>query len=161
MTRENVSLAWADLRQSIDRLPLAIWLGWRDALLPYRAAVVGPFWITLYVAIWSFGIGYVLKPHLGAAHPHYLVYVTVGISVFTVLTTFFSDWSNAFVREANLILNVPNPILIYILKLAAKASIELILSLPVIMVAMTLTELMLPSTSLLALPGFAILLTFG
>ncbi len=161
MTWEMVSLAWADLRGSLERLPLVAWLGWRDALLPFRGAVIGPYWITLYVAIWSFGIAYIFKHNLGAQEPHYLVYVAIGVTLFTVLTTFFNDGSQAFVKDAKLILNVPNPLSIYILKLAVRGCIEMVLSLPVIAVAMILTGLTLQLPALLALPGLVLILLFG
>ena len=117
---EGVALAWSDLRQSLERLRLVAWLGWRDASLPYQRAVIGPYWITLHVAIWSFGIGYMLKGQLGAGHLNYLVYVTIGVTLFNVLTTFFTDGSQALTKQASLIVNVPNPISIHVLRLATK-----------------------------------------
>lgn len=164
MVREpvgNFALGWSDLRQSLDRLRLVLWLGWRDASLPYQRALIGPYWITLHVAIWSFGIGYVLRAQLGAGYPHYLVYVTLGVSLFTVLTTFLSEGSRCLTRHANLIVNVPNPISIHVLRLAARAVVELGFSLPVIVFAMLLTRCPLYLTAVLALPGLALLLLFG
>lgn len=158
---DGVAFAWSDLRESLARLRLVAWLGWRDASLPYRRALIGPYWITLHVAIWSFGIGYMLKGQLGAGYPNYLVYVTAGVALFTVLTTFFSEGSQALTRQANLIINIPNPISIHILRLATKAVIELGFSLPVIVLAILLTGMPLHLTTLLALPGMALLLLFG
>jgi ABC-type polysaccharide/polyol phosphate export permease len=158
---EGIALAWSDLRQSLERLRLVVTLGWRDASLPYQRAVIGPYWITLHVAIWAFGIGYMLKGQLGAGHPNYLVYVTVGVTLFSILTTFFTDGSQALTKQANLIVNIPNPIAIHVLRLATKGLIELGFSLPVIVLAMLLTRMPLQPTILLALPGLALLLIFG
>ena len=158
---EGVALAWSDLRQSLERLRLVAWLGWRDASLPYQRAVIGPYWITLHIAIWSFGIGYMLKGQLGAGHPNYLVYVAIGVTLFSVLTTFFTDGSQALTKQASLIVNVPNPISIHVLRLATKGIIELGFSLPVIALAMVLTRAPLHATALLAIPGLALLLIFG
>ena len=158
---EGVAFAWSDLRESLERLRLVGWLGWRDASRPYQRAVIGPYWITLHVAIWSFGIGYMLKGQLGAAYPNYLVYVAIGTALFTTLTTFFSEGSQAFTRHANLIVNIPNPISIHVLRLAVRGLIELGFSLPVIVVAMLITNFSLPLTAFLALPGLIVLLVFG
>ena len=165
MTREiileSAVSAWADIRKSLERVSLVLWLGWRDASLPYRRALIGPYWITLHVAVWSFGIGYMLKGQLGAGYPGYLVYVTIGIALFTVLTTFLSDGSQALTRQANLIVNIPNPLAIHILRLIAKGLIELGFGLPVVVLAIALTQLPIFPTALLALPGLLLFLLFG
>jgi lipopolysaccharide transport system permease protein len=157
----SIALAWSDLRQSLERLRLVLWLGWRDASLPYQRAMIGPYWITLHVAIWSFGIGYALKGQLGGDYPYYLVYVTLGVSLFNVLTTFLSEGSRCLTRSASLIINVPNPISIHVLRLTARAIIELGFSLPVIVLAMLLARCPLYLTGLLAIPGLILLLLFG
>jgi lipopolysaccharide transport system permease protein len=157
----DVALAWYDLRQSAERLRLVLWLGWRDASLPYQRAMIGPYWITLHVAIWSFGIGYALKGQLSQDYPYYLVYVTLGVSLFNILTTFLSEGSRCLTRSASLIINVPNPISIHVLRLTARAIIELGFSLPVVVFAMLLARCPLFLTAFLALPGLALLLLFG
>jgi lipopolysaccharide transport system permease protein len=158
---EGVASAWTDLRESLDRLRLVAWLGWRDASLPYQRAVIGPYWITLHVAIWSFGIGYMLRGQLGAGYAYYPVYITLGVSLFTILTTFLSDGSRALTRNANLIINVPNPISIHVLRLTARAIVELGFSLPIVVLAMLFTGMPLFLTGVLAIPGLILLLIFG
>ena len=157
----QLQAALDDVRQSLKRLRLAFYLGWRESILPYRAARIGPFWMMLQTALWAGAIGYFLAPSAGRGEPSYYVYVTVGIALYSTFLIFISEGASVFVREKNLILNVPNPFLIYVLKIAAKALIQVVMTIPIIILSFLVAGLQPNGMILLAIPALVLLFLFG
>jgi ABC-type polysaccharide/polyol phosphate export permease len=117
--------------------------------------------MTAQTAVWAGSIGFLFSNSIGAGEPAYYVYVATGIALYMTFTIFFSDGVSAFLRESSLILNVPNPYLIYVGKLSVKALLQVVMSLPVLAAALYLSHTPLKPVALLALPGLALALVFG
>ena len=52
----ELQMAFRDLRASAERLDLAWSLAWHDVVARYRGSILGPFWITLSMAVMVIGI---------------------------------------------------------------------------------------------------------
>lgn len=160
VTNEKLQAAWSDLTRSLRRFPLVLLLGWRDVSLPFREASLGPYWITFHLALWSLAIGFLYGPEMGGS-TNYLVYVTLGISIFSTMRVFLAQGASSFIGHAGTILNVPNPYLVYVLRLPVAAGIEFIMAIPVIALAFWLTNWMPGPVALLSIVGLLILFAFG
>lgn len=153
--------AFSDLGQSLKRLQLAYLLGFRETLLLYRIAKIGPLWMTIQTGFWALAVGYLFSPSIGHGEPSYYVYVTVGFALYSTFQIFIGDGAGVFVRSANLILNVPNPFLIYVVKVAVKASIQVTMVSPVIVVAMVIARQPVGPETIFAIPGLLLCGAFG
>jgi ABC-type polysaccharide/polyol phosphate export permease len=127
--------AYEDLREGLGRWRLAMWLGWRDAVLPMRRAKIGLFWVTIQSGLWVLVIAGLLGPSLGASEPFYPVYVAAGVVFFQFLTSMITDGAATFIRDASLIQNIPNPLSLYVLRVVFKALILLAAQMPIIAIA--------------------------
>ncbi len=153
--------AWDDFRESLSLLRLAIWMGWLGTLLPFRDTKVGPYWITIICFIWAFSIGFLFNPGKGTTELPFLTYVALGVTTFSVIRTFLAEGTDVFIKESSIILNVPNPFFIYIIKISVKASINFVMSIPVIIIAMLVDGVPINVNCLLSIPGMMLLLFFG
>ena len=161
MLTTRLGSAYLDLIQSLKRLQLAYWLGFRETLLLYRIAKIGPLWITIHTGFWALAVGYIFVPSIGHGEPSYFVYVTVGFALYSTFQIFIGDGSGVFVRAGSLILNVPNPFLIYVIKVAAKASIQVVMVSPVVIVAMLYARQPITPEIVYAIPGLLLCGAFG
>jgi ABC-type polysaccharide/polyol phosphate export permease len=158
--RKEVQAAWNDLKQSLRRIPLILMLGWRDVSLPFREASLGPYWITFHLALWSLSIGFLYGPEMGGS-TNYLLYVTLGVSIFSTMRVFLAQGAASFIGHAGTILNVPNPYLVYVLRLAIAAAIEFVMAIPVIAFAFWVTNSVPGPMASLSIIGLLILFAFG
>ncbi len=152
---------WEDIRESLSLLKVTIWMGWIGTLLPFRDTKIGPYWITFICAIWVFSIGIIFNPNKAFEDVPFLTYVSIGIVLFDIIRAFLGEGSSAFTKEANIILNVPNPFFIYIIKVMVKAIIHFTMCLPVIILAMIIDRVTINLYFLLIFPGMILLLIFG
>lgn len=157
----HLGSAFSDLGQSLKRLQLAYWLGFRETLLLYRIAKIGPLWMTIHTGFWALAVGYLFAPSIGHGEPSYFVYVTVGFALYSTFQIFIGDGSSVFVRAGSLILNVPNPFLIYVVKVAAKASIQVVMVSPVVIAAMLYARQPVGPEMIFAIPGLILCGVFG
>ena len=157
----RLGTAFSDLGQSLKRLRLAYWLGFRETLLLYRIAKIGPLWMTIQTGFWALAVGYLFGPTMGHGEPGYYVYVTVGFALYSTFQIFIGDGAGVFVRAGSFILNVPNPFLFYVIKVAAKASIQVAMVSPVIVVAMLYARQPITPQIVLAIPGLFLCGAFG
>jgi hypothetical protein len=56
--RDQKTLAYKDLLEGVIQWPLWVMLSYQDIKLRYRRSILGPFWITLSMAITSYSMGY-------------------------------------------------------------------------------------------------------
>ncbi|MEO0398454.1 MAG: ABC transporter permease [Pseudomonadota bacterium] len=155
--------AIADVFAGLRRWRVAAWLGWRDAIVPMRKTIIGPFWITIQSALWVVIIVSLLGANLGAREPLYPLYVAAGVVVFQFITSLLVDGAAAFTREASLIQNIPIPFTIYLLRVVFKSLIVLGVQLPIILGALFFVPDTLSVTWFLAIPsiGVIIFVMFG
>jgi len=156
-----IRAASSDVFESLKRIRLAFWLGFRETILPYRMAKIGPLWMTLSTGLWTLAICFLLGPTIGRGEPGYYVYVSVGMALYSTFQIFISDGSTTFVRSASLILNVPNPFFIYVIRIAAKAAIQIIVVCPIVVIAMFVAGQSITPAILYALPGLVLCSAFG
>lgn len=81
--------------------PIWVMLGTQDIKLRYRSSAIGPFWITIHMAVticcMSFLYGHLFRAPLDL----YLPYLTAGIISWAFLSTLIMEGSNAFVEAGS------------------------------------------------------------
>ncbi len=145
--------AYEDLREGFSRWRLAMWLGWRDAVLPMRRSTIGLFWITIQSGLWVLVITGLLGQSLGASEPLYPVYVAAGVVFFQFITSMIVDGAATFIRDAALIQNIPNPLSLYVLRVGFKSLILLAAQAPIVAIAYMFAPDGLTWTLILAAPA--------
>lgn len=145
--------AWSGIRS------WRIWLrlAWIDVAVRYRSSKLGPFWITLSMAITvgSMGMLYarLFKSDLGI----YLPYLASGMMVWSLMLSLVLETTNAFLEAEGFIKQIKLPFCLYILRVVARCAIVFFHNC-ILMVPLYLLFWTPPSWSILALfPALCIL----
>lgn len=89
-------------------------LAWSEIVQRYRRSSLGPFWITISMAI-SVGV---LGPLYGTLFnqdlAHYVPYLAVGMVVWSLISNMITDCSNAFIMSEGFVKEFDLPISLYV-----------------------------------------------
>jgi ABC-2 type transport system permease protein/lipopolysaccharide transport system permease protein len=115
-----VRRALADLWDGLDHWQLWLTLGWEDIRQRYRRSTIGPFWVTLSMAMLIGGIGLMYSGLFGASERGYVPYIAVGFIVWALLTGLIKDGCNSFFSAAGMITQLPAPLSVQVYRLTWK-----------------------------------------
>ena len=99
-----------------------IWLllGWQDVCLRYRRSRLGPFWITLSMAIMVYSMGLMYSMLFKMDLSLYYPYIASGILIWTLISTLILDMVNALTESRHFILQMRLPYSVYFLRIIAR-----------------------------------------
>jgi ABC-2 type transport system permease protein/lipopolysaccharide transport system permease protein len=109
-----IGRAGGDLYEGLRRSELWLTLGWHDIRQRYRRSVVGPFWLTISMAIMISGIGYLYAELFGQKLEVYLPYIASGIIIFSFISAILTDSTQVFILSSAAILQLKAPVSIYV-----------------------------------------------
>lgn len=109
--------AAGDLYQGLQAHELWLTLGWHDIRQRYRRSVVGPFWLTISMAIMIAGIGYLYAGLFGQQLSTYLPYIASGIIIFSFISLLLTESTQVFILSSAAILQMRAPLSVYVYQL--------------------------------------------
>lgn len=177
-TSRTFKRAFGDLSAGLRSRQLWSHLGWQDIRQRYRRSALGPLWITLSMGITAIGLGLLYSQLFGAPISAYVPYITTGFLVWNFIMSSLNEGSKTFIKNAGLVKHLPAPLTVYALRTTWRLSIIFLhnLAVYVVVIAVFFTSLNEPYelvdgaktthpglswTSLLAIPGLALLLING
>ena len=99
-----------------------IWLmlGWQDIRLRYRRSNLGPFWITLTMAITIYSLGF-LYSHLWKTSLHdFTFYYACGLLSWTLIVSIVTESSNIFLDSKSYLLQIQLPFSVFVMRLLVR-----------------------------------------
>jgi ABC-type polysaccharide/polyol phosphate export permease len=146
-----------DLFEGLRAFPLWTMLGWEDIRQRYRRSVLGPFWITLSMAIFVSLLGVIYSRIFRMEIAVYLPYLALGLTVWGYISTVVTESCSAFQEGERVIKQVKWPFSLYILRVVWRNLIIFFHTI-VIYVPLAIVFGIRPHTVVvLALPGLALL----
>jgi lipopolysaccharide transport system permease protein len=146
----------SDLYRGFRAAPLWTLLGWSDIRLRYRRSVLGPFWITLSMAVLIAVLGVIYSRIFHTDIRTYLPYLALGFIVWGFISTSINESCGAFQESERIIKQIGNPLSVYVLRVVWRNFIVLLHTI-ILVVPIWLIFRITPSAfSLLALPGIAL-----
>ncbi len=113
-------LAMSDLRDGFKKWTVWFMLAYQDVKLRYRRSVLGPFWITLSMAITVYSMGY-LYGHLFHSNLQvYFPFLVAGMLAWSLISSQFSDLTEAFTQSESLVKQIKLPYSLYIHRVAMR-----------------------------------------
>jgi ABC-type polysaccharide/polyol phosphate export permease len=109
----QVERALTDLAKGLRSWQLWGALGWDDIRQRYARSVIGPFWLTLSMAILVAGLAVVYGSLFGMPLSEYLPYIGTGLIVWGFISTCIIDGCGTFYADAPAIKQIPAPLSIY------------------------------------------------
>lgn len=107
--------ACGDVASSLKNLRIWFTLGLNDVIGRYRGSILGPFWITLTMAIFALGIGFLYAGLMKVSLERYLPWMTTGMIVWTMISQTVLDSSEAFIAASDVMRQtaLPAPIFVW------------------------------------------------
>lgn len=113
---KSIGNALSDFGRSIDRIHLALMLGWLDIKQRYRRSKLGPFWITISMGVMIAMIGLVFGQVFKAPMTEYLPFLATGIILWNFMSATVLEGSSAFVEAHGMIRQLNLPLSLYLLR---------------------------------------------
>jgi len=112
--------ALSDILGGLRRWDLWGTMGWYDVRQHYRRSVLGPFWLTLSMAVMVGALGFLYGGLFGHSLPDYLPYLALGLIFWSFMASFMTEGCTVFTAAAPFIHQVNAPLSIYPLRLLWK-----------------------------------------
>ena len=106
--------AYIDLFQGLKHYPLWMHLAHVDIKQRYRRSFLGPFWITVSMAIFICAFGLVYSRLFNQNLADYIPFLTTGYLTWNMLSCIMIESCDAFEQNKNLILGIKLPISIHL-----------------------------------------------
>lgn len=112
--KNSRQLALEDFYQGIEKWHIWLSLAYQDIKLRYRRSALGPFWITLSMAITIYSMGFLYGHLFRTDLREYFPFLAAGLLSWTLISTTISDLTDAFIASEGLIKQIKLPYSIYI-----------------------------------------------
>jgi ABC-2 type transport system permease protein/lipopolysaccharide transport system permease protein len=109
--------AVADVLSASGYWPLWSRLAWQDVRQQYRGSVLGPLWLTISMSVMVATLGVLYSQLFKVEIQEYLPFLAIGIIVWGLILGLVSDATKAFVANAEIMKQVPLPIMTHVFRL--------------------------------------------
>lgn len=113
-------LALKDIRDGLLKWPIWLMLAYQDVKLRYRRSVLGPFWITISMAITVYSMGYLYSHLFHSDLQTYFPFLVAGMLSWSLISSAISDLTDTFVLSDGLIKQIKLPYTLYIHRVATR-----------------------------------------
>ena len=153
--KASQSLGLLDLQAGLSRWRLWLTLGYFDFITAFRRTLLGPIWQIATVTAWIGGLWLIFGSERGASS---LLYIGLGVINWGLIQSIITSMSNVFRVNASLIMNVPNPISLYVFRKIAEQTLRWLVQLSIAPVLMIAFAVPLTPVILLIIPNLVIVL---
>ncbi len=168
-TASPVVLAWQDIASGWKKKWMWGALALQDIKLRYRGSVIGPFWLTIsmLITVLAMGVIYPMLFHMRAGS--YVPYLATGLIVWQLLSSTITEGCESFLRNENVIQQVPLPFSVYAYRNVCRNFLVLAHNFVLIPIGIVIFKIpiswsileLAPAFLLLALNGFWITVLLG
>ncbi len=113
-------LALADLLDGFKKWRVWSLLAYQDIKLRYRRSVLGPFWITLSMAITAYTMGYLYGHLFRSDLQTYIPYLTAGLLGWALISNSIMELTDTFTNYEGMLKQIKLPYSLYIHRVAAR-----------------------------------------
>ncbi len=135
-----------------------IWsnMAWEDIRLRYRGSVLGPFWLTLSMAVMIATLGIVYSTIFAAKIRTYLPFLTLGLLLWTFISAIVTEGCNCFINAEPIIRQIRMPFTTHVLRILYRNLIVLAHNAVVYLAVAWLFAVPIDARALFALPGLTL-----
>lgn len=114
------SKAWKDIMLGLSMYPVWWGLAWLEIRQRYSRSMIGPFWITLSMAIMIGAMGPLYGALFGQNISSYIQNLAISLIMWSFISTCINEAGSVFIGAENYIKQVSLPLSVYAYKLIAK-----------------------------------------
>lgn len=119
-SRNQSFLALQDLDRGLKQWRIWLMLAYQDIKLRYRRSVLGPFWITISMAITVYSMGFLYAHLFRTDMKQYYPFLVAGMLSWSLLSNVIIDLTETFTSGDGLIKQIKLPYSLYIHRIAAR-----------------------------------------
>lgn len=116
--RNNTPMnALSDIIAAVRRYQLVGVLGWQDIRQRYRRSALGPFWITIGMAVMITTIGVVFGQIFKTPLYDFFPFLAIGTILWSFISTVISEGGMGFISSEAIVKQLPIPLFVHILRM--------------------------------------------
>jgi ABC-type polysaccharide/polyol phosphate export permease len=147
-----------DIAQGLAKWPLWSMLGWNDIHQRYRRSALGPFWITLSMAIFIVLLGFIYSKLFHQQLAVFLPYIAMGLITWGFISGTTSEACTAFTDNAGIIKQIRLPYTVYVMRMIWRSFIIFLHTVVLIVPIALYFRMPLGFGALLAIPGLGLVM---
>ncbi len=120
LKKTQATLAWLDFMDGLKKWRIWLLLAYQDIKLRYRRSVLGPFWLTLSMAITVYSMGYLYAHLFHVQLDSYYPFLVAGMLGWSLLSTVVMEYTDGFVTSESLIKQVRLPYSLHMHRIIAR-----------------------------------------
>ena len=114
---ENAFIGGAkDVFEAIKEYSLIGMLGWQDVRQRYQRSIIGPFWLTISMAVMIGTIGLVFGQIFNSKMDEFLPFLAIGMIAWGFVSTTINEGCTGFIAAESMIKQLPLPLFFHILR---------------------------------------------
>jgi lipopolysaccharide transport system permease protein len=107
-------LAYLDIKEGLEKWRIWLMLAYQDIKLRYRRSILGPFWLTLSMAITVYTMGFLYGRLFHADLQHYYPFLVSGMLIWTMIAASITELTDTFITSDGFIKQIKLPYSLYI-----------------------------------------------
>jgi lipopolysaccharide transport system permease protein len=160
-SEESLRRALIDITSGLALWPLWGRLGWYDILQRYRRSTLGPFWLTLSMAIMVIALGVLYAELFNTPIHDFLPFLCVGLLVWNFISSFLIEGGTLFIGAESHIKQIRLPYSVYVYRSSWSKLIIFAHNFIIYLGVLAYFEIWPGAVALLAVPGLLLLLLNG
>lgn len=157
----TLSKAADDLYTGLIRWRLWGLIAWHDIRTRYRRSVLGPFWLTLSMAVLVGSLGFLYGALFQLSIREYLPFLTLGFVAWALISGLINDGCIAFIESEHFVKQMKVPFSLFIYRVAWRNLVIFAHNLVVYLVVAVAFGIWPGATALLLIPGLALIAING
>ena len=157
----NVASSWdiglADVLAALRVRDLANMLAWNDIRQRYRRSKIGPFWLTIGMAVNIITIGFVFSSVLKTPLKEFLPFICLGLIIWGFISQMLTEGAASFISAEHIIKQTPLPLFVHVMRIYSRCSIIFFHNLVIFPFVLLALGRPVSWAVLLAVPGFILL----
>ena len=158
MSNNYLFNGFKDVRASVACRSLVATLGWQDVRQRYRRSALGPFWLTISMAIMIASIGLIFGKIFKSPVAEFFPFVTLGLILWSFISTVVTDGCMSFVSAEGIIKQLAIPLPVHILRMLWRNIIIFAHNLVIFPIVLLIFHKPLGFDALYGILGFGILM---
>jgi ABC-type polysaccharide/polyol phosphate export permease len=151
-------LAWSDLTDAMSLWRLWVSMGWQDIKQRYRRSMLGPFWLTLSMAIMIGALGFLYGQLFGIELSTYMPFLTLGFIIWGFISSVITEGCSSLIAAEGFIRQVRLPFTLHVLRSVWRNLIMLAHNAVVFIPVVIIFQIWPGWSALLIIPGLALLI---
>lgn len=151
-----MAIALADITAGLQRFHLAGVLGWQDVRQRYRRSALGPFWLTIGMAVMIGTIGVVFGQIFQSPLYEFFPFLAIGTIIWSFMSAVISEGSTGFIAAESIIKQLPIPLFVHVMRMMWRNLLILAHNIVIFPLVLIAVGKPLGWVALLSIPGLAL-----